>query len=99
MEDPLAIGDVPASVVCACCTTVTLVAPVSVVNAESEGRVRVKLVVEPLVIAVAVVPVNPCGSRATSDAVMVPPIELPPIIPDPPLIMLVELLGITLCPT
>lgn len=92
------MGDVPEIVVLACWKIVTLVAPVRVVKAESEGSVSVKLVLEPLVTAVEMVPVIPCGSRATSEAVMVPPMEPPPIMPEPPLIMPLELIGITLCP-
>lgn len=59
----------------------------------------VKLVVAPLAIAAEAVPVIPCDSSSTVDAVMVPAIELPPIIPpEPPFIIPLELMGITLCP-
>ena len=90
----------PETVVSDCWKTITLVARVRVVKAQSDGKVSVKMVVEPLVIAVAIVPLSPRGSRATYEAVIVPAMELPPIIPPPmpPLIMPVELIGITLCP-
>ena len=50
-------------------------------------------------IVVATVPLIPCGSKSRFVAVMVLAILPPPIIPPiPPLIMPLELMGITLCP-
>ncbi len=63
---PLAIGDVPAMVVWGCWKIVTFVAPVSVPKAESDATVNIRLAVDPLVTAVAIVPLKPCGFRATS---------------------------------
>jgi hypothetical protein len=70
-----------------------------VVKAESEGRVSLKLVAEPLLFALAAVPLSPYGSSSRFEAVIVPAIESPPIMPLPfPLIMPPELMGITLWP-
>ena len=57
--EPLAIEDPFAIAVLGCWKTVTLVAPVRVVKAQPEGRVRVKLVCPPLLIVVATVPLIP----------------------------------------
>lgn len=78
-------------VVADCWKTVTLVAPVTVVKAQSDGRAREKVAVAPLATAVATVPVSPWGMRTSLDAIIVPAIELPPIMP-------LELIGITFCP-
>jgi len=79
MELPLAIDDTPAIVVPGCWNTVTEVAPVIVLNAESDASVSVKLVVDPLVTVAEAAPLKPCISSSTSAAVIVPTADPPPI--------------------
>ena len=76
---------------------VIVAAPVRAVKAQSKGRVNVKLVRDPLVIALATVPLRPCGCNDMPDAVKAPAIGFPPIIPPPDPIPL-ELTGITFWP-